>query len=103
MALEITDQNFEELVLNSEKPVIVDFWAEWCGPCKMMAPILTKLTKEYEGKAAIIFIDVWEDKSQGSKFGIKSIPTQIFYDKEGNEVFPAIQFRLIENFFMHFF
>lgn len=66
---------------------MVDLGAHKCIPCKMMAPILTKLTKEYEGKAAIIFIDVWEDKTQAIKFGIKSIPTQIFYDKEGNEVF----------------
>ena len=66
---------------------MVDLGAHKCIPCKMMAPILKKLTKEYEGKAAIIFIDVWEDKSQGSKFGIKSIPTQIFYDKDGKEVY----------------
>jgi thioredoxin 1 len=66
---------------------MVDLGAHKCIPCKMMAPILTKLTKEYEGKAAIIFIDVWEDNSQGSKFGIKSIPTQIFFDREGKEVY----------------
>lgn len=66
---------------------MVDLGAHKCIPCKMMAPILTKLTKEYEGKAAIIFIDVWVDNSQGSKFGIKSIPTQIFFDREGKEVY----------------
>jgi thioredoxin 1 len=66
---------------------MVDLGAHKCIPCKMMAPILTKLTKEYAGKAAIIFIDVWEDNSQGSKFGIKSIPTQIFFDREGKEVY----------------
>jgi len=66
---------------------MVDLGAKKCIPCKMMAPILEKLTKQYEGHAAIIFIDVWEDSSQGSKFGIRSIPTQIFYDKDGKEVY----------------
>ena len=84
------------LSVNGEEPMeipvknmvtMVDLGAHKCIPCKMMAPILTKLTKEYEGKAAIIFIDVWEDTSQGSKFGIKSIPTQIFFDREGKEVY----------------
>ncbi len=65
---------------------MVDLGATSCIPCKMMAPILEKLTKEYEGKAAIIFIDVWKEKGQGRKFGISAIPTQIFFDKEGKEV-----------------
>ena len=65
---------------------MVDLGAKKCIPCKMMAPILEKLTKQYEGHAAIIFIDVWEDNSQGRKFGVRSIPTQIFYDKDGKEV-----------------
>ena len=65
---------------------MVDLGAHKCIPCKMMAPILTKLTKAYADQAAIIFIDVWEDKAQGSKFKIKAIPTQIFFDQEGNEV-----------------
>jgi len=66
---------------------MVDLGATKCIPCKMMAPILEKLTKQYEGHAAIIFIDVWEDNSQGRKFGVRSIPTQIFYDKDGKEVY----------------
>ena len=66
---------------------MVDLGAKKCIPCKMMAPILEKLTKQYEGHAAIIFIDVWEDNSQGSKFAVRSIPTQIFYDKDGKEVY----------------
>jgi thioredoxin 1 len=66
---------------------MVDLGANKCIPCKMMAPILKKLTRKYEGVAAIIFIDVWEDRNQGRKFGIKSIPTQIFYDEKGKEVF----------------
>ena len=65
---------------------MVDLGAKKCIPCKMMAPILEKLTKLYEGHAAIIFIDVWEDTSQGRKFAVRSIPTQIFYDKDGKEV-----------------
>ncbi|NOR25105.1 MAG: thioredoxin fold domain-containing protein [Desulforhopalus sp.] len=77
---------------HSEIPVkgmtsMVDLGAKKCIPCKMMAPILEKLTKQYEGSAAIIFIDVWEDNSQARKFGVRSIPTQIFYDKNGQEVY----------------
>lgn len=70
------------------KVTMVDIGAKKCIPCKMMAPIMEELEKEYDktGKAAIIFIDVWENKDQGKKFGIRSIPTQIFYDKEGKEV-----------------
>ena len=66
---------------------MVDLGAKTCIPCKMMAPILEELKVEYDGRAAVIFIDVWEDKSQGKRFGIQSIPTQIFYDKHGNEVY----------------
>ncbi len=66
---------------------MVDIGAKKCIPCKMMAPIIESLEKEYSGRAAIIFIDVWEHREQGQKFGIRSIPTQIFYDKNGKEVF----------------
>lgn len=65
---------------------MVDIGAKKCIPCKMMAPILESLEKEYAGKAAIIFIDVWENQGQGQKFGVRTIPTQIFYDKSGKEV-----------------
>ena len=65
---------------------MVDIGAKKCIPCKMMAPILEELEKEYQGRAAIIFIDVWVDASQGKRFGIRTIPTQIFYDREGKEV-----------------
>ena len=71
---------------------MVDLGATSCIPCKMMAPILEKLTAEYEGRAAIIFIDVWQDKGQGRKFGISAIPTQIFFDKEGTEVYRHMGF-----------
>jgi thioredoxin 1 len=65
---------------------MVDIGAKECIPCKMMAPIMEELEKEYKGRAAIIFIDVWKYREQARKFGIRSIPTQIFYDKEGKEV-----------------
>jgi thioredoxin 1 len=66
---------------------MLDLGAHKCIPCKMMAPIIEKLKKEYKGKAAIIFIDVWQNKDQASKYGVRAIPTQIFFDKKGNEVF----------------
>ncbi len=66
---------------------MVDIGAKKCIPCKMMAPIMEELEKEYQGKAAIYFIDVWEHREQGPKFGIRAIPTQIFYDKDGKEVY----------------
>jgi thioredoxin 1 len=65
---------------------MVDLGAHKCIPCKMMAPIIAKLQKEYKGRASIIFIDVWEHREQVQRFGIRGIPTQIFYDKEGKEV-----------------
>ena len=71
------------------KVTMVDIGAKECIPCKMMAPIMEELEKEYHetGRAAIFFIDVWKNKEQGKKFGIRSIPTQIFYDKDGKEVY----------------
>ena len=66
---------------------MVDLGAKSCIPCKMMAPIMEKLEKDYKGKAAIIFIDVWKEPDQAKRFGIRAIPTQIFYDKEGKEVY----------------
>ena len=81
----------EMAAVPSELPVkgmvtMVDIGAKKCIPCKMMAPIMEELEKEYQGKAAIIFIDVWVDPSRGRKFGIRTIPTQIFYDRDGKEV-----------------
>lgn len=66
---------------------MLDIGATECIPCKMMAPIMEELEKEYHGKAAIVFIDVWQHREQGPKYGIRAIPTQIFYDKEGKEVY----------------
>ena len=65
---------------------MLDLGAKSCIPCKMMAPVIESLSKEYEGKAAIVFIDVWKNPNEPQKFGIKTIPTQIFYDKDGKEV-----------------
>lgn len=71
---------------------MVDIGAKSCIPCKMMAPILEELMAEYQGRAAVIFIDVWEDRSQGPRFGIQSIPTQIFYDRHGKEAYRHVGF-----------
>jgi thioredoxin 1 len=71
---------------------MVDLGADRCVPCKMMAPIIAKVQKDYEDRAAIIFLDVWKDPALGKKFGIRAIPTQIFYDKEGKENYRHLGF-----------
>jgi thioredoxin 1 len=71
---------------------MVDLGAKKCIPCKMMAPILEKVEKKYEGKAAIIFIDVWKHRGEAKRFQIQAIPTQIFYDRDGNEVYRHVGF-----------
>lgn len=78
MALQITDANFEEL-LNADKPLVVDFWAEWCGPCRMVAPIIDELSKEYEGKVTIGKMDVDSNDEVVGRFGIRNIPTVLFF------------------------
>jgi len=81
MALEITDGNIKE-ILNSGKPVVIDFWAEWCGPCRMVGPIVEELTKEYEGKVVIGKMDVDENTETPTIYGIRNIPTILFF-KDG--------------------
>ncbi|HRG58773.1 MAG TPA: thioredoxin [Bacteroidia bacterium] len=85
MALELTDANFEELVINSNKPVLVDFWAEWCGPCRMVGPVVEELSKDYEGKAIIGKVDVDTNPNISAKFGIRNIPTLLVF-KNGQVV-----------------
>ena len=79
MALEITDANFEELVTKSTKPVLIDFWAEWCGPCRMVGPIVEELAKEYEGKAVVGKVNVDTNPNISMNFGIRNIPTILFF------------------------
>lgn len=77
-AIEITDTNFEEII-KSEQLILVDFWAEWCGPCKMIGPVVEELAGEYEGKAIIGKVDVDSNPSVAQAFGIRSIPTLLFF------------------------
>jgi len=81
---EVTDQSFEKDVLNSEVPVLVDFWAEWCGPCKMLAPTVEKVANEYEGKAKVVKLNIDDNNQVAQRYGIKGIPTLILF-KNGSE------------------
>ena len=79
MALTITDANFEEVVLKSDKPVVVDFWAAWCGPCKMLVPVIDEVSTDYEGKAVVAKIDVDANQEFAAKYGVRNIPTVLVF------------------------
>ncbi|HPY67182.1 MAG TPA: thioredoxin [Bacteroidales bacterium] len=82
MAIEVNDSNFEEVVIKSEKPVVVDFWAEWCGPCRMIAPTIEDMAREFSDKAVVAKCNVDDSPQVAIKYSIRSIPTILFF-KEG--------------------
>lgn len=79
MTIEVTDSNFEKEVIQSDKPVLVDFWAEWCGPCRMVGPLVKEIGTEYEGRAIVAKLDVDSNPEISAKFGIRNIPTILFF------------------------
>ena len=85
MTKPIKDNEFESEVINSKLPVLIDFWAEWCGPCRMLAPILDQLSEEMEGKVKIVKMNIDENPETPSKFGVRGIPTMLLF-KEGKQI-----------------
>jgi thioredoxin len=79
MALQITDASFEEVVLKSDKPVLVDFWATWCGPCRMLGPVIEEIATEYEGRVVVGKVDVDSNQEYAAKYGVRNIPTVLVF------------------------
>lgn len=90
--VEVNDSNFDQIVLKAKTPVLVDFWAAWCGPCRMVAPIVEELAKEYAAKISFAKLDVGQNPKTASKYGIMSIPTLLIF-KNGAPVSNLIGFR----------
>ena len=86
--LEVTDENFNAEILNSDLPALVDFWAEWCGPCRMVSPLVEELANDYNGKIKVAKMDVDQNRETPTRFGIRNIPTLIFF--KGGEVTQTI-------------
>ncbi|HLF19815.1 MAG TPA: thioredoxin [Bacteroidota bacterium] len=95
--VEVTDMNFQTEVLKSDTPVLVDFWAEWCGPCKMIAPIVEELAREYDGKLKVGKVDVDSNQGVSMQFGVRSIPTLLIFKhgKVVDQVIGAVPKRLL--------
>ena len=85
MALQITDASFDEVVLKSDKPVLVDFWATWCGPCRMLGPVIEELATEYEDRVVVGKVDVDNNQEFAAKYGVRNIPTVLVF-KDGEVV-----------------
>jgi thioredoxin 1 len=104
MALEITDKNFDEIVMTADKPVLVDMWAVWCGPCRMVAPIMEDISKEYAGRVIVGKLDVDNNPGITSRFGIRNIPTILFFkngqvvDKQVGAVPKVVLIRKLEQY-----
>ncbi len=86
--VEVTDENFETEIMNSDIPALVDFWAEWCGPCRMVSPVVEELANDYKGKVKVAKMDVDKNRETPTRFGIRNIPTLIFF--KGGEVTQTI-------------